>query len=148
VLNSWACPRRTRPDFLSCLTTSTDAILGYNMPPGMGRRFRVAILQGWKEIADHLHVTTRTAQRWEHFSLPVRRVSTSPCSSVVATSEDINHWAHSKRTCERRAAPNSSFAEYRSTQHRAGELISQLGTLWAQHRILLTCLKEITAKPL
>jgi hypothetical protein len=56
------------------------------------------ILNGWKEIAECLHLTVRTAQRWEELGLPVRRVSASSCSPVIAFSEEIERWARLKKT--------------------------------------------------
>jgi hypothetical protein len=54
------------------------------------------LLSGWKEIAEHLHLTVRTAQRWERLGLPVRRVSDSPCSPVVAIPDELELWARAQ----------------------------------------------------
>lgn len=54
------------------------------------------LLSGWKEIASHLHLTVRTAQRWEHLGLPVRRVSESICSPVVAIPDEIELWTRTR----------------------------------------------------
>jgi len=54
------------------------------------------LLSGWKEIAERLHLGIRTAQRWERLGLPVRRVSDSPCSPVVAIPDEIELWARTR----------------------------------------------------
>jgi len=54
------------------------------------------LLSGWKEIAEHLHLGVRTAQRWERLGLPVRRVSDSPCSPVVAIPDELELWARTR----------------------------------------------------
>ena len=52
-----------------------------------------ARLQGWKEIADTLGVTVRTAQRWEHDAdLPVHRILRSRKAPVFAIRSDIGAW--------------------------------------------------------
>jgi len=51
------------------------------------------LLHGWKEIADYLHLTVRTAQRWERLGLPVRRVSNSASSRIVAIPDELGRWA-------------------------------------------------------
>jgi hypothetical protein len=50
------------------------------------------ILTGWKEISNHLRRGMRTVQRWEHNGLPVKRVSNSPRSPIVADSEELDAW--------------------------------------------------------
>jgi hypothetical protein len=56
----------------------------------------MSILNGWKEIGDCLKVTSRSAQRWERLGLPIRRVSDTPRSRVMASSEDIELWIRKK----------------------------------------------------
>ena len=52
-----------------------------------------APLQGWKEIANTLGVTVRTAQRWERDAgLPVKRLRNLERSQVLATASDIDAW--------------------------------------------------------
>lgn len=50
------------------------------------------ILTGWKEISEHLRYGVRTVQRWEHNGLPVKRVTKSPHSPVVADSGELDAW--------------------------------------------------------
>ena len=56
---------------------------------------QMAILNGWKEIADYLQRGVRTVQRWEEIGLPVRRPRGQSRSAVVAMSDDVDHWVKS-----------------------------------------------------
>src|SRR5262245_26059130 len=47
---------------------------------------------GWKEIARHLACGVRTAQRWEREGLPVKRLTNSSHSPVVAESHKLDSW--------------------------------------------------------
>ena len=50
-------------------------------------------LRGWKEIAEHLAVSARTAKRWEHtHGLPVHRVRGSARDTVFAVPEELDQW--------------------------------------------------------
>ena len=54
---------------------------------------RSVILTGWKEISRYLRYGVRTVQRWEERErVPVRRVTGSPHSPVVADSEELDEW--------------------------------------------------------
>jgi hypothetical protein len=50
------------------------------------------ILTGWKQISTHLGYGIRTAQRWQRQGLPVKRVTGSKRSPVVADSEELDAW--------------------------------------------------------
>jgi hypothetical protein len=50
------------------------------------------ILRGWRQIAAHLASGVRTAQRWEHQGLPVRRPTNGPRSHVIADSAELDSW--------------------------------------------------------
>lgn len=51
------------------------------------------LLTSWKEIADYLNVTVRTAQRWEReFKLPVHRLGKDQKSHVTANADEIDEW--------------------------------------------------------
>jgi len=69
------------------------------------------ILNGWKEIAECLNRTVRSARRWERLGLPVRRVSDSSRSPVVAFHHEIELWIRRKRLrqCGSLAANTASF---------------------------------------
>ena len=50
-------------------------------------------LVGWKEVAEYLGTSPRTAQRWEQEkSLPVHRVPGSNGHSVFAESDELDRW--------------------------------------------------------
>ena len=54
-------------------------------------------LTSWKEIAAHLGVSVRTAQRWEAAeALPVRRHQHSSLSSVYADPDELTGWWESR----------------------------------------------------
>lgn len=54
-------------------------------------------LNSWKEIAAHLGVSVRTAQRWERTgSLPVRRHRHAAADSVFAYRQDLDAWWDSR----------------------------------------------------
>ena len=73
------------------------------------------MLSGWKEIAECLHRTPRSARRWERFGLPVWRVTDSPRSPVVAYHDEIEDWVRRKRLQER-VFLEANATRFRSTQ--------------------------------
>src|SRR5581483_141019 len=79
----------------------------------------MAHITGWKEIANYMHQGVRTVQRWELLGLPVRRVTTTSRSPVIAFAEDLDVWARSlhvpllDRVEELRATISSLEAEIR-----------------------------------
>jgi hypothetical protein len=51
------------------------------------------ILNGWKEISNHLERGVRTAQRWEALlGMPVHRPALKSRSAVVAFSDQLEGW--------------------------------------------------------
>ena len=50
------------------------------------------ILNGWKQIANHLGRGVRTIQRWEFLGLPIRRPRRKDRSAVCALSEELDEW--------------------------------------------------------
>lgn len=65
---------------------------------------RKTTLEGWKEIADYLRVSSRTAQQWEaERGLPVRRMAGAR-SRVWAAVEEIERWREGQ-TAEPAASP-------------------------------------------
>jgi hypothetical protein len=59
------------------------------------------ILNGWKEISNHIERGVRTAQRWESLlGMPVHRPALKDRSSVVAFSDELDGWLS-------RSAPDS-----------------------------------------
>jgi hypothetical protein len=116
----------------------------------------MSLLSGWKEIADHMHTGVRTAQRWERFGLPVRRVSESSCSPVVAISEDIEQWARKRQTkvsgyaLVKSASLTGKFAELRSEQRRAFRrtqtILKQIQNLGLEQKRLLSLIRSQATK--
>ena len=58
---------------------------------------KVGLLNSWKEIATYLGRGVRTAQRWEKYGLPVRRLAPGPRASVIADAHDIDTWIQSAK---------------------------------------------------
>jgi hypothetical protein len=51
------------------------------------------ILNGWKEISNHIERGVRTAQRWEaQLGMPVHRPALKDRSAVVAFSDELDRW--------------------------------------------------------
>lgn len=50
------------------------------------------ILNGWKEIANHMRRGVRTVQRWEKLGLPVHRPSSRLGASVIANASELDEW--------------------------------------------------------
>lgn len=51
------------------------------------------ILNGWKEISNHIERGVRTAQRWEALlGMPVHRPALKDRSAVVAFSDELDGW--------------------------------------------------------
>jgi hypothetical protein len=50
------------------------------------------LLNGWKEISNHIRRGVRTAQRWERIGLPITRINTGARSPVIARSEELDQW--------------------------------------------------------
>ena len=52
-----------------------------------------SILKSWKEVAEYLKVSVRTAQRWKHeFGLPVHRMEGEHASGILAFPDEIEQW--------------------------------------------------------
>jgi hypothetical protein len=58
---------------------------------------KVGLLNSWKEIASYLGRGVRTAQRWEKYGLPVRRLAPGPRASVIADAREIDSWIQSAK---------------------------------------------------
>jgi hypothetical protein len=114
-------------------------------------------LSGWKEIAEHLHLGVRTAQRWERLGLPVRRVSGSACSPVVAIPDELELWARTRDVQSDAAmlAPNkflvSKLAELRQThcrtRRKTHRLLAQINSLENQQKRLLDLIRTNLTQP-
>lgn len=79
------------------------------------------ILNGWKEIAECLHRTPRSARRWERLGLPVQRLTESRRSPVVAFHEEIELWVRRNRL-DRRGSVRANTASFRPTRRESVDL--------------------------
>jgi len=110
------------------------------------------LLSGWKEIAEHLHLNVRTAQRWERLGLPVRRVSGSPCSPVVALPDELEVWARTRDVKADAALLSSNqflvtrLAELRGkhvkARHETRKLLSEISSLESEQKKLLLLIRS------
>jgi hypothetical protein len=110
------------------------------------------LLSGWKEIAEHLHLNVRTAQRWERLGLPVRRVSDSPCSPVVALPDELELWARTRDAKADAALLVSNrslvtrLSELRGNhvkaRHETKKLLSEISSLESEQKKLLLRIKS------
>lgn len=100
------------------------------------------ILNGWKEIAECLSATPRTAQRWERLGLPVRRVSTSRRSPIVATSEEIENWIREKRTRFENGSIQESAIAFRTTRRETQKLVVELKAARVEQRKMIDALRR------
>lgn len=104
----------------------------------------MGFLTGWKEIAEHLHLGVRTAQRWERLGLPVRRASNSRCSPVVAVPDELEKWIRRRKMkgigYER--SFESNMSQFRATRRKTRKLTRELRNLRIEHRMLLSLVRE------
>ena len=115
------------------------------------------LLSGWKEIAEHLHLGVRTAQRWERLGLPVRRVSNSPCSPVVAIPDELELWARTRdvKSDAAQLASNrflvTRLVDLRETQfrtrRRTRRLLNRLNALGNEQKKLLSLIQSNLTAP-
>ena len=115
------------------------------------------LLSGWKEIAEHLHLGVRTAQRWERLGLPVRRVSDSPCSPVVAIPDELELWARTRNVKEDAALFASNkflvtrLTELREThvqtRRKIRRLLAEINSLADKQKDLLDLIRANLTRP-
>ena len=117
------------------------------------------LLCGWKEIAEHLHLTVRTAQRWETVGLPVRRAYESQRSPVLASRDELEQWVSTRQTrngeraCESHHLLVSELKQLQSAHRRARRkmqrLLSQVSHLGSEQQRLLSLIKAslISTRP-
>jgi hypothetical protein len=100
------------------------------------------VLNGWKEIAHCLHMSPRNARRWEQLGLPVRRVSDSCRSPVVAFSEEIEDWLRAKgRVGNVDDYLNNLTKTQRKTKNIAN-VATELKAAISEYRRLLTSIRS------
>ncbi len=103
----------------------------------------MAILNGWKEIADCLHRTPRSARRWERLGLPVWRVSDSSRSPIIAFSDELEYWVRKRRMSNSELGSiATSCMDFRRTRHETRRLVDELRTARLEHRRLLNSIRS------
>jgi hypothetical protein len=81
------------------------------------------ILNGWKEISDHIQRGVRTAQRWEVLlGMPVHRPASKNRSAVVAFSDELDRWLS-------RTAPGTPSANGEGSEKALIRMHHNLSTL-------------------
>lgn len=101
------------------------------------------ILNGWKEIGECLNLTSRTAQRWERLGLPVRRVSSSKRSPIVALSDEIETWVRERRLGHGRLQSlRNNCDAFQATQSKTRQLLDELKAARREHRRLVTTILD------
>ena len=115
------------------------------------------LLSGWKEVAEYLHRTVRTAQRWETAGLPVRRAYRSQRSPVMASSDELERWIHSrpirakKDGAEVQLVCKSNYvelkSEHRKTYRKTRRLLGQVGHLGLEQERLLRLIQLNLTSP-
>jgi hypothetical protein len=101
------------------------------------------ILNGWKEIAECLHRTPRSARRWERLGLPVRRVSDGRRSPIIAFSDEIEEWARKRKTrMSESQSIQANFSAFRQTRDETRRLVEELRATRREHRRLLAIARD------
>lgn len=100
------------------------------------------ILNGWKEVAECLHRTPRSARRWERLGLSVKRVSESRRSPIIAFSDEIERWVQNRKTRHQFGSLNANIAAFRATQRATRDLVEELSAAREKHLMLLNAIKE------
>jgi len=103
----------------------------------------MTVLNGWKEIAACLNVTSRSARRWELLGLPVRRVSDSRRSPIIAFPDEIERWLRARRTRQNGfGCLTSNTMAFRQTRRESRELIAELRAARTEHQRLLKAIED------
>lgn len=120
ALHSWQLRRRSKRNeavaLLFALISSTNRAQGAMQVCYFRSRSTMPSheLTSWKEIADHLGVTVRTAQKWENErGLPVRRLP-GPRGMVRASVAELEAWKNSGRA---RASVAAESVSAQPAQH-------------------------------
>lgn len=103
-------------------------------------------LTGWKQIADHLGTSVRTAQRYEQdLGLPVHRLP-APASGVLAHADELDAWrAEVMGSAERRAAMER--AEHEAQGERERDPVAETGHDTAPPVELTEAAPAVAARP-
>jgi len=83
---------------MHCKSAAIPSILPIGNSKMATLQTKVGLLNSWKEIAAYLGRGVRTAQRWEKYGLPVRRLAPGPRASVIADAREIDNWIQSAKS--------------------------------------------------
>jgi hypothetical protein len=83
---------------MHCNGAAFPSILAFGNGNMATLQTKVGLLNSWKEIAAYLGRGVRTAQRWEKYGLPVRRLAPGPRASVIADAGEIDKWIQSAKS--------------------------------------------------
>ena len=91
-----------------------------------------ATLDSWKAIADYLHRTVRTVQRWEgQQGLPVQRLHHNKLGSIFARTDDLDDWVRSRVTPHAESGgQRASFTREHSADAEANRLYAMSRSQW------------------
>jgi hypothetical protein len=103
------------------------------------------LLNGWKEISNHVQRGVRTVQRWEHLGLPVVRINNSVRSPVLARSEELDRWLLRHSSTNPQPQP-LLLAKY--AQARRAELRTRAEALIQRSAELIQVTKRLQARSL
>jgi hypothetical protein len=102
------------------------------------------LLNGWKEISNHLQRGVRTVQRWERLGLPIMRITKGVRSPVIARTEDLDQWLTRQ---ENKSDPQPlTLAEFAET--RRAKLHEQADALRRRSAALIQAAEQITVRGL
>jgi hypothetical protein len=95
------------------------------------------ILNGWKEISNHIQRGVRTAQRWEiQLGMPVHRPALKDRSAVVAFTDELDRWLSRTALSTLDANGEESEAALMRVHHNLSTLAKHTSELASQTRAL------------
>ena len=101
------------------------------------------ILNGWKEISNHIQRGVRTAQRWEVcLGMPVHRPALKDRSAVVAFTDELERWLSRTAPDTLEANGNGSEETLLRVHHNLSTLAWHTVELASQTRALKEQLKR------
>ena len=111
----------------------------------------IPVLNSWKEIAAHLGLGVRTAQRYEQeFGLPVRRLDGKQHSSVRAYANELNLWLQQRTRCHTTMPAacievEGLLSRYRTSITNMRSSVSESQRLRKEGRVLRATLRNSVA---
>lgn len=104
------------------------------------------ILNGWKEISNHIERGVRTAQRWESLlGMPIHRPAMKDRSAVVAFSDELDGWLS-------RSSPDArdeclAVSDKEASNRNLLRVLDGMSTLIRQTRQLIFHMKVLQESP-